>query len=226
MRVPAEAPPFPVSSRWSTTVPVRRCARAYRRVRSRGGHGGEAVTYLGAAIVIVVVAQPPSERSSSSGGAPRGRVLQRWRPRRRRLRGARDGLRDHPGLRRVPRVRELRHLARRRGAGGGARGAAVRDGAVHAARGAPAVGGRARLLRALGRPQGVAGDAQRQPQLDDQPVVGRPLQGAPGRPPEDPDRTGGVQNGSTSAPIASRAARTASTVRRASSRCRSGWGCS
>ena len=117
--------------------------------------------------------EPPLGRSDRCGGhggrdhgdaarsppCPRGKLLRGRRPRSRSLRRPRDRLRRAPRLCRLPGVRELRHLAKRRRDGGAGRQRAVRDGPALPRRRACAPFRRARLLRAYGRPQRVAEDA-------------------------------------------------------------------
>ena len=107
--------------------------------------------FWGFVIVVVVDAIAITAMLLVRRRAPEGQLLHGRRPRLRRLRRARDGVRDLRRLRHLPRVHDLRPVAGRRRGRGADRRAAVRDCAVPRPRDARSPGGRARLLRPLGR---------------------------------------------------------------------------
>jgi hypothetical protein len=120
-----------------------------------------------------------------AGGAPQRpgrRLLQRRRPRLGRVRRAGDGVLGAARVHRVPRLRDLRRRQGGRGGGGAHGGPAGRDGPVPPARGRRGADRRAGLLRALGRPPGVATDGDRHPRRGDQPLGRRAV-------PDDQDRS-------------------------------------
>ena len=164
----------------------------------------------------------PRRRRRDHGDAARaagragGELLRGWRPRRRRLRGDLDRVCDPPRLRRLSRVRELRHVPQRRRDRGAGRRAAIPDGPAPSGRVPGAALGGARLLRAQRRVHRVAGDAERQGQQPDQPLerdhvphVARHR--AAGRRRSRPH----TPSGSTSSPTGRSPARTARTAPRA-----------
>ena len=138
--------------------------------------------------------QRGDDRGDAARPAPRagGQLLQGRRSRVRGVRRARGWVRDLRRLHHLPRLHDLRPVARGRGGRGDHRGPAARDGGAVPGHGPAAPGRRARLLRTLGHPPGVAGHgggrAATASTLDDRAVPERAA-----REPADPGRAGRVR---------------------------------